>query len=96
MRVRFTPRARDDVRRIVETIARDNVSAGVRVKKLIEKVAVRIGVVPKRGMLTSRADVWAVPIRRYPYTIYFAFEGDAVAIVHVRHEARQRPGRGEL
>jgi toxin ParE1/3/4 len=96
MRVRFTPRARDDVRRIIATIAKDNPSAALRVKKLVEKMASRIGALPKRGILTSRADVWAVPLVRYPYTIYFAFEGDVVAIVHVRHEARQRPGRGEL
>lgn len=39
--------------------------------------------------LTAHPSVRVIPVRRYPYLIFYEVAGDAFFILHIRHAARE-------
>ena len=96
MRVRYTPRARDDLQAIFDYL--DQVSpAGARmVKKTLERRIRLLGDIPFIAPATEEPGVHELSIVRYPYKVYYLVENDEVRIVHVRHTSRRPPVVSEL
>jgi plasmid stabilization system protein ParE len=56
---------------------------------------VGIAATPEIGrLLAERPQVRVVPLVRYPFKIFYTFDEETIAILHIRHAAR-RPWRGE-
>jgi plasmid stabilization system protein ParE len=95
MTLRFTPRARNDLRDILEYIAKEN--------PLPLTGYVRRSWMPSNS--SARDLIWGFATRknpelrshlvtRYPYRIHYRVEDADILIVHIRHSAR-RPWNGE-
>jgi len=94
MRVRYTPRARSDLRSILEYID-DRSPRGARsVKRAIQTTVGLIGEFPESGRLAGEQSTRMLPAGRYPYLIYWTIEAGEVWLVHIRN-ARRRPRAGE-
>ena len=94
MRVRFTPRARNDLVSILDYIDERSQQGAHNVKRAIRSVIELIGQAPESGRLSGVADAHVLPAGRYPYLIYWAIVEGEVWILHIRHAARQ-PWRGD-
>ena len=90
MTLRFTPRARDDLREIMDYIARDNPAGADRVGRAIFDACALIAARPYLGIRNARApELRSRLIARYPYRIHYFVENANVWIVHIRHSARR-------
>ena len=94
MRVRYTPRARRDLRTILQYIDERNPQGATNVKRSIQRTIELIGDHPRSGRLAEIQAVHVLPAGRYPYLIYWIVEAGEAWIVHIR-DARRRPWRGE-
>jgi toxin ParE1/3/4 len=90
MTVRFTPRARDDLREILEYIAKENPTAAERVARAIFDTTALIAARPHLGIRNAKApELRSRLVIRYPYRIHYFVENADVWIVHIRHSARR-------
>lgn len=90
MTLRFTPRARDDLREIVDYIAKENPAAADRVSRAIFDACKLIAARPHLGIRNARApELRSRLVSRYPYRIHYFVEDADVWIVHIRHSARR-------
>jgi plasmid stabilization system protein ParE len=89
MTVRFTPRARDDLREILEYIVDENPAAADRVRRAIFDATTLIAARPHLGIRNAKApELRSRLVTRYPYRIHYFVEGANVWVVHIRHSAR--------
>ena len=97
MKVRYTPRPRQDITDIYESIYRGNRRATARVRARIRALAMDLGREPRRGQeVEGRPGVRRIPVVRYPYALFFTVEQDMVVILHIRHGARDDPTAHEM
>jgi plasmid stabilization system protein ParE len=89
MKVRYTPRARDDLEAIVSYIERHSPQGARNVMRAMQKTIELIGQFPHSGRLAGEQGTRVLPVGRYPYLIYWGVEGGEVWIVHMRHTARR-------
>jgi toxin ParE1/3/4 len=89
MKVRYTPRARDDLHAIYEYIDRRSPSGARVVKARIEHRIARLADFPFAAPLTEVPGIHEMTLLGYPYRIYYRVEGDEVWVLHIRHAARQ-------
>ena len=90
MTLRFTPRARDDLRQIMEYIATENPTAADRVGRAIFDTATLIAGRPYLGIRNAKdAKFRSRLVTRYPYRIHYFVEDADIWIVHIRHSARR-------
>jgi plasmid stabilization system protein ParE len=90
MTVRFTPRARDDLREILEYIAKENPAGAERVGRAILDTTALIAARPHLGIRNAKAPgLRSRLVTRYPYRIHYFVENADVWIVHIRHSARR-------
>ena len=90
MTLRFTPRARDDLREIMDYIAKDNPVGADRVGRAIFDARALIAARPYLGIRNARApELRSRLVTRYPYRIHYFVEDADVWIVHIRHSARR-------
>ena len=90
MTLRFTPRARDDLREIMDYIAKDNPVGADRVGRAIFDACALIAARPYLGIRNARAaELRSRLVTRYPYRIHYFVEDADVWIVHIRHSARR-------
>jgi plasmid stabilization system protein ParE len=95
MTLRFTRRARNDLRDILEYVANENPAAADRVRLAFLDAIQLIGTRPHLGIRSWKApELRSRLVTRYPYRIHYRIEDDDVWIVHIRHSAR-RPWNGE-
>jgi plasmid stabilization system protein ParE len=90
MRVRYAPRARDDLVTILDYLDRRSPQGARNVKRSIQKALELIGDYPEGGRLAGHEGVRVLPAGRYPYLIYWSIEGGDAWIIHIR-DARRRP-----
>ena len=83
MKVRYTPRARDDIRTVLTYVERHSAQGAMR--KTIEVIE-RF---PEAGRLAGEQGTRVLPVGRYPYLAYWRIEGQEAWLVHVRHTARR-------
>jgi plasmid stabilization system protein ParE len=92
MRLRWDPRAIQDLREIRSYIAtRGSPKAADNVRRHLRARANRLCTHPSLGRPSSNSDIRILAATRYPYRIYYAIRDDAVVILHIRHTARQPP-----
>jgi toxin ParE1/3/4 len=89
MRVRYTPRARDDIAFILSYLELHSPQGARNVARAMHKTLELIGQFPQSGRLVSEFGIRVLPIGSYPCLIYWSAEADEVWIVHVRHMARR-------
>jgi plasmid stabilization system protein ParE len=95
MTLRFTPRARNDLRDILEYIAKENPAAADRVRQAFLDAIKLVGTRPHLGIRNSKnPELRSRLVTRYPYRIHYRVEDADILIVHIRHSAR-RPWNGE-
>ena len=95
MKVRFAPRARDDIAGIHSWLSERTAAARTVISE-IRRTADLIGEYPQIGRLTDIPGVKVLPVVRYPYLVYYTLEPDEVVILHVRHGSRAAPEVGGL
>jgi toxin ParE1/3/4 len=90
MTVRFAPRARDDLREILEYIAKQNPAAAERVRQAIFDTTALIAARPHLGIRNAKSpELRSRLVTRYPYRIHYFVENADVWIVHIQHSARR-------
>ena len=90
MTLRFTPRARDDLREIMDYIAKENPVGADRVGRAIFDACALIAARSYLGIRNARApELRSRLVTRYPYRIHYFVEDANVWIVHIRHSARR-------
>ena len=90
MTLRVTPRARDDLREIMDYIAKENPVGADRVGRAIFDACALAAARPYLGIRNARApELRSRLIARYPYRIHYFVENANVWIVHIRHSARR-------
>jgi plasmid stabilization system protein ParE len=69
--------------------------AAAEVVARIEEVARRLARFPQMGRAKYKPGVRMIPVRRYPFLIFYTVQTEEVLIVSVRHAARRRPEEGQ-
>ena len=96
MRVRYAPRARNDMVHIHQYVAAHNPKAAIAVVRRIRATANLLGRYPGLGRPTQIDDVRVIGAGRYPYLVYYRIHDDAVTIIHVRDARRDAPPSSSL
>jgi toxin ParE1/3/4 len=90
MRVEYTKRATDDLRK-VSTESRafgHNVAAAVEAR--IREIIARISERPEAAArIVERPGMYVVPLIRYPYKIFYRVLKDRIRVLHIRHSSRR-------
>ena len=94
MRVRYTPRARDDLAEILKYLDDRSPQGSRNVKRTIRKTVELIGQFPLGGRDAEEIGTRVLPVGRYPYLIYWSVDGDSAWIVHIR-DGRRAPWTGQ-
>jgi toxin ParE1/3/4 len=90
MMLRFTPRARDDLREILDYITKENPAAADRVRRAIFDTTRLIAARPHLGIRNANApELRSRLVTRYPYRIHYFVDNADVWIIHIRHSARR-------
>ena len=96
MKVRYTPRARDDLQAIFQFLDQVSPSGARSVKQTLERRIRLLADVPFIAPATDEPGVYELSIVRYPYKVYYRIERSEVRIVHIRHASRRAPDASEL
>jgi plasmid stabilization system protein ParE len=96
MRLRFAPRARNDIDEIAAYIAKHNPRAASAVVAKIRATAQSVARQPGLGRRTLFDDIRVIRAGHYPSLMYYRIGQREVAIIHVRHGRRDDPTRNDL
>ncbi len=92
MKVIYTDEALRDLDQILTFLASNYPSITGGFQKRLRSVERRIGKWPMSAEeVRQRAGVRVIPLRRYPYKIFYRITSEAVEILHIHHAARQEP-----
>jgi toxin ParE1/3/4 len=91
MKVEYAKRAIADLRSIGAYYATaDHPEVGERISVRLREVVARIARFPESGRpVVQRPGVRVVPLRRYPYLVFYRLGSDTVRILHVRQTSRR-------
>lgn len=92
MRLRLTPRARDDLVDIADYLGLRNPTAARRVREAIFDGVRLLKAFPQMGRQQKPEGVRKLVTRRYHYLIYYTFDvaADEVVVLTIQHPARER------
>ena len=96
LKVRLTPRAIADLDDIRAYLTERNPRGTERVRQRIEQAIATLAEFSKIGRPTHLASVSVATVLRYPYLVYYTVSGRELNILHIRHAARDVPGRTDL
>jgi len=96
MIVWFTTRALADIESIAEYIKAHNPRAALRIEQAITVSINHLSQHPNLGVPRLHISVRALGVPRFPYTIYYRVDDQAVVIIHIRHGARDAPSIDDL
>src|SRR3954468_7596504 len=93
MKLRFTPRAAQDLIEIADYLNEQNPAAALRVRDAILRCVQTLASFPEIGRKQNIAGVRKLPTRGFPSLIYYSLdsEADEIAVLTIRHAARARP-----
>lgn len=91
MRIRFTPRSRDDLIEIHDYIAAENPPAARRVVGAIRDQIRVLTDHPLFGRRGQIPDTRELVISRFPYIVAYRVNGEIIEILTVWHTARDLP-----
>ena len=80
MKERYIPRAQDDVDKIYESIAANNLNRAQRVEHAIRSAVDLLGRKPGLGVATGHEDARRWPMPEYAYAIFYRIDWDADAV----------------
>ncbi len=91
MKLRFTPRATQDIVEIADYIRQHNPDAAERVRAVLLDALQTLVRFPRLGRAQAVEGVRKLVTRRYAYVIYYIVDEPAeeIAILTVRHPARE-------
>jgi plasmid stabilization system protein ParE len=89
MRVRFTATARVQLDEISAWLEQRRPRAADRLSVRMAQLASYLGNFPLAGPLKYKSDVRVLPVRGFPYLIFYRVRPEAVEIVSIRHAARR-------
>jgi toxin ParE1/3/4 len=89
MRIRYTPRARNDLDEIFQYINPRNPRGAANVLRAIDASVELLAKNARASVRSDDPDIRVKTVSRYPYRIFYRIEGEAVAIVHIRHASRR-------
>jgi toxin ParE1/3/4 len=89
MRIRYTPRALNDLGEILKYIDERSPRGARNVKHAIKGTIELIGQLPLIGRPAGVRKTRVLPVRRYPYLIYWSIDAGEAWLVHIRHAARR-------
>jgi plasmid stabilization system protein ParE len=92
MMARYTPRARDDLRAIIEYLSNQHPQGAGNVKHALDATIQLIEQFPNCGRLAGEQGVRVLPAGRFPYLVYWTVEAGQAWIVHIR-DGRRKPWR---
>jgi len=92
MKLRFTPRAIQDLADIASYVREQSPRAALRVRAAILESLQNLVLFPQMGRQQTLEGVRKLVTRRYPYLIYYTVDDEAeeVVILAIRHPARER------
>ena len=96
MRVRYTPRALNDLDVIYRYLDQHSPAGARAVKASIKRRVRLLADFPFIAPATDEPGVYELSIIRYSYAIYYRIESEEVWIVHIRHTSRRRPQLDQL
>jgi len=97
MKVRYSPRAADDLIAIADYLTERNPPAARAVETALRRSIDLLSEFSGSGRaLTQRPDVRVMPLTRYPYLIFYTTSAEELLILHIRHGARAPMEAGEL
>jgi toxin ParE1/3/4 len=97
MKVRFSPRATEDIIAIADYLRERNSSAARSVEATVRSTIDLLSEFSGSGrLLTQRRNVRVMPLARYPYLIFYTVSADELLILHIRHGARAPIGPEDL
>ena len=96
MKLRYSPRARNDIDRIYDYIAQRNRAAATAVVRQIRSTSELLARHPGLGRETDISGVRVFPIARYPYLVYHRVLEDELVIIHVRDGRRDTPRESDI
>jgi plasmid stabilization system protein ParE len=92
MKLRFTPRAVQDLTEIAEYIRTENPRAAEHVRAAIFESLQSLVLFPGLGRLQSTENVRKLVTRRYRYLVYYSNDETAgeIVVLAIQHPARER------
>ena len=96
LKVRLAPRAIADLDEIRAYLTERNPRAAERVRQRIEQAITTLADFPGIGRPTHLIGVSVTTVLRYPYLVYYTAADPELVILHIRHAARDVPGRADL
>jgi len=90
VKLRFTPRARDDLVEIADFLRERNPRAALQVRAAILNSLQMIARYPSAGRLQTTARIRKLVVRRYPYLVYYTLRDQEIIVLSVKHAARRR------
>jgi plasmid stabilization system protein ParE len=92
MKVVYTAEALRDLDEVLAFIESNYPTVSAPFQKRLRALQQRLGRWPKSAEeVEQRAGVRVVPLRRYPYKIFYQVTATSVEILHIYHAARQDP-----
>ena len=92
MRLRFTPRATQDLVAIADYIREHNPAAALRVRAAILDALQNLGLFPEVGRRQDVEGIRKLVTRQYSYLVYYRLDkaADEIAVVTIQHSAQER------
>jgi len=92
MKLRFTPRAIQDLVNIADYIGANSPGAALRVRSTILDSLQNLVLWPEIGRKQTAEGVRKLVTRRYPYFVYYTVDeaAEEIVILTIRHPARER------
>jgi toxin ParE1/3/4 len=92
MKLRFTPRAAQDLAAIADYIRARNPAAAQRVRAAILHSPQNLVLFPRVGRAQTVEGVRKLVTRKYPYLVYYTVDetGEEIIILTIQHPTRER------
>jgi addiction module RelE/StbE family toxin len=92
MKLRFTPRATQDLTEIADYIRERNPAAALRVRGAILRSLENLVLFPEVGRRQTIEGVRKLVTSKYPYLVYYSYDqaAEEIVILSIRHSARER------
>ena len=92
MRLRFTPRAAENITAAADYIRTRNPAAALKVRAAILENLQNLVLFPQAGRPQQTEGVRKLVIRKYTYVIYYTMDeaADEIVILSVKHPAQER------
>ena len=92
MKLRFTPRAVQDIAAIADYIRARNPGAAERVRSAILQSLQNLVLFPQVGRAQTLKGVRKLVTRKYPYLVYYRVDeaAEEIIILTIQHPARER------